>query len=436
VYNYVHMGNWRAFVFADTLRRAIRSSGHGLKSVMNITDVDDKTIHRSVQEKVELKDITRKYEQAFLSDGQELGIDLSDTKLVRATAEIEAMKQLILQLHDKGMAYVKEDGVYFMISAYQQKYPHEYGILSSLPQDAGKTHHRIDNDEYDKQDVRDFALWKKSDPGEPAWNLEIAGKTITGRPGWHIECSAMATKYLGQPFDVHTGGIDLVFPHHENEIAQSKAATGLDLAGIFVHNEHMMVDGKKMSKSLGNFYTLADVKQRGFHPLALRLLLLQSHYGSQQNFTWDALAAAQNFYLNIAAFADRQFQDTGGPDKALKQEFESTRSKILEALQDDLDTPRALAALSNLLIKTSDTKLYIVYLIEFLELLEACLGLRLTDKYRYDITLDQKKLIKERVRSRTKGDYKRSDQIRQQLSDAGLEILDTPSGPRWRRTTI
>lgn len=437
VYDYVHIGNWRAFVYADTLRRVIKAGGLKLNSVMNITDVDDKTIHRSVKEKVELDEITRKYETAFLNDGSELGIDLSGTKLVRATEEIESMKQMISMIHQAGMAYVSDDGVYFMISAYQEKYPHAYGILSNLPQDASKAHHRIDNDEYDKDDARDFALWKKSDPGEPAWDLEIAGQTITGRPGWHIECSAMSTKYLGQPFDIHTGGIDLVFPHHENEIAQARAATGKDLAGIFVHNEHLLVEGKKMSKSLGNFYTLAHIKQRGLHPLALRLLLLQSHYSSQQNFTWQSLEAAQNTLVNLYAWSDLRFQDLPPVKIKLGQKLEDTKSQILTALNDDLDTPAAFAALSRL-VNGMEAITAIPEDIDsferFLTFLDGVLGLEFAE--RQDINNDQKTRIDQRQKAKTQGNYELADKCRQDLADEGLAINDTPEGPRWRRTKI
>lgn len=420
VYDRVHIGNWRAFVVADTLRRALRLAGYEVKAAMNITDVDDKTIHRAVAEKTELKTITQRYEQLYLEEAGDLGIELDGVKTVRATDELKAMRRLIQDIHGAGYAYVADDGVYFSIAKYQAKYP--YGVLSPIKLDAAKLRERIDNDEYDKADARDFALWKRSDLGEPAWELEIDGQTISGRPGWHIECSAMSTKYLSQPFDIHTGGIDLLFPHHENEIAQTKAATGQSLAKFFVHNEHLLVNGQKMSKSLNNFYTLADVHKHQFHPLSLRLLFLQSHYRNQQNFTWEALAAAENRLLELYAWADLLHQ-TKFAKPMSPTEGRQLESELRTALEHDLDTPKALAVISAHIDK-SPVK-------SPLTLLDQAFGLNLNR--RPDITADLKTLLSKRETARSQHNFEAADKLRQELVEQGIEIDDTAHGPRWRR---
>lgn len=419
VYDHAHIGNLRAFIFADTLRRTLGCAGYKINSVMNITDVDDKTIHRSLKDHSDLEPaaalakLTGHYERLFLEDCQALGIDLSGTKLVRATEHINDMVELIKELHSNGIAYATADGIYFSISKYRQK--HSYGVLSQVQLNEDTAQHRIDNDEYEKQDARDFALWKTSDPGEPNWEIEIGGQVIAGRPGWHIECSAMSAKYLGQPFDIHTGGVDLIFPHHENEIAQSRGATGQDLARVFVHNEHLLVDGKKMSKSLSNFYTLKNITSKGFSPMAFRLLILQSHYRSQQNFTWEALEGTTQLLKKIYAWADMSHQDQGMPAVWL--------GDITSAMLDDLNTPSALAVLAQHLdeVPGQDT----------LKAVESLFGLQLTG--RPDINTNQKNLIEKRELARKAGDFDTSDKLRDELKQHGLEIEDTPNGPRWHR---
>lgn len=417
VYDHVHIGNLRSFIFTDVLRRAIQAEGFELNAVMNITDVDDKTIHRSLKEyrsdtpEKGLKELTQKYEALYLEDCKAVGIDLSDTKLVRATEHIQDMTQLITELTKSEMAYVGDDGIYFDISAYQSKYT--YGLLSRI--EIADSQHRIDNDEYDKNDARDFALWKKADVGEPTWDISINGQTISGRPGWHIECSAMSVKYLGQPFDIHTGGVDLVFPHHENEIAQSKAVSGEDLATTFVHNEHLLVDGKKMSKSLNNFYTLNEIKTKGYDPLVFRLLILMSHYRSQQNFTWEALEAAQNTLANLYSWADLVHQGSSHEATWL--------SAFSSAIANDLSTPEALAILQSHLDEAPST--------DTLKAIDEILGIGLSG--RPDISTEQKAIIKAREQARDNKDFAVSDKLRSQLRDQKIEIEDTPTGPHWRR---
>jgi len=299
VYDHIHIGNLASFIHADALREALKAEGYKVRHVMNITDVDDKTIKRSREEypdlepKEALKKLSSKYEELFKKDMEEVGNDLSAIEFVRATDYIPQMQKLIKKLHEGGFAYIADDGVYFSIEEYK-KSGKTYGQLLEVNSE-NTSKNRISNDEYDKESAHDFALWKKARPNEPSWDFELGGKDLTGRPGWHIECSTMSTDLLGQPFDIHTGGVDLIFPHHENEIAQSTA--GEDdkyLAKLFFHNEHLLIDGKKMSKSLNNFYTLHDIKERGFSPLAFRLLVLQSTPHNQANFSLKILQAAQN----------------------------------------------------------------------------------------------------------------------------------------------
>lgn len=309
VYDHAHIGNLSAYIFADTLRRTTELTGYDVKQVMNYTDIDDKTIRRSHERypdddrREALRKLTEHYIKVFLEDMELVGNQTRPITFMRATDNIDGMKALITKLHQGGFAYIADDGVYFSIEAYR-KSGKTYGQLLELTTQ-NTSAARISNDEYDKDSVHDFALWKKQKDDEPAWEFTLDGQDMTGRPGWHIECSVMSRKGLGQPFDIHTGGVDLIFPHHENEIAQSTA--GEDdpvMAQFFAHNDHILVDGKKMAKSAGNFHTLQDITDKGYDPLAFRLLVLQAHYRSQVNFTWESLDAAQNRLKALRAMAD------------------------------------------------------------------------------------------------------------------------------------
>lgn len=432
VYDHVHIGNLRTYVFEDTLRRVLRASGYKVKHVMNITDVDDKTIKRSRQdypsdEPIEaLKKLSAHYEEIFYSDAKKIGIDLANSKIVRATEHIADMQKLIKAIPNK---YVSDDGIYYDIAQ-----DHDYGILAKL--DRSHQHHRINNDEYDKDHVADFALWKKQDQAEPAWDFELDGRQIAGRPGWHIECSAMSVKYLGQPFDIHTGGVDLIFPHHENEIAQVRAAHGKNLANYFVHSEHLLVDGHKMSKSLDNFYQLADIEAKDFEPLAVRLLFLQAHYRSQLNFTWKSLSAAQKYLKSLHAIADLRFQLN--PNAALLGEsfFDDQQSIILDFLQNDLATAQALSLVSSVSEKI-EMQAQGVHPRHgqtfnlFLSFLDELFGLKLNQSS--DISDQQKQLMADRETARQAKAWSKADQIRQTLLAGGIEINDTSHGPVWYR---
>jgi cysteinyl-tRNA synthetase len=351
VYDHAHIGNLSAFITADTLRRVISANDYRVKHVMNFTDVDDKTIRRSREnypnlEAMEaLRTLTQEYSDLFLQDMQTIGNDTNALHFIKAADDstIDGMRQMIEKLHNDGFAYVADDGVYFSIDAYK-KSGKKYGQLVELTE-SNTSAERIQNDEYDKDSAHDFALWKKKKPGEPAWEFALDGHDLTGRPGWHIECSVMSKQGLGQPFDIHTGGIDLAFPHHENEIAQSTA--GHDeptYAKVFVHNEHILVDGKKMSKSLGNFYTLQDLIDKNVDPLAFRLLVLQSHYRKPTSFSLENVEAARHrlkHWREVAALR-HQTHDTINDDSEKEVSLRAAPHALLEALNDDLNTPEAL----------------------------------------------------------------------------------------------
>lgn len=441
VYDHVHIGNLSAFIAADTLRRMISGLGYNVKHVMNFTDVDDKTIRRSREDYADLepmealKKLTTKYGDLFIEDMRKIGNDTEALDFIKAAddATIEGMRELITSLHQAGFAYIADDGVYFNIEAYK-KSGKTYGQLVELSE-ASTSSERIQNDEYDKESIHDFALWKTKKPGEPAWDFTLDGHDLTGRPGWHLECSVMSKMGLGQPFDIHTGGIDLTFPHHENEIAQSTA--GQDnptYAQVFVHNEHILVDGKKMSKSLQNFYTIDDLIEKGVDPLAFRLLVLQSHYRKPSNFSLDNAEAAHNrlqHWRNIAALrhqthADIHEQEEMDPSPA-------AIGAIKEALADDLNTAEALRIVDetvSYIESHSLAKINRHTLVELLEAIDELLGLKILATTP-DISDDQKQLILARERAREEKDWATSDQLRDELLAAAIVVRDTPAGTIW-----
>ncbi len=450
VYDHAHIGNLSEFIFADTVRRAVAANGLKVKHVMNFTDVDDKTIRRSHEEfpddepREALRKSTEHYGDIFMHDIASIGNDSSAYTFIRATDEktIEGMRELIRNLHAKGFAYLADDGIYFSIEAYK-KSGKTYGQLVEVT--TGSTARaRIANDEYDKESAHDFALWKKQTEGEPAWDFELDGVDMTGRPGWHIECSVMSRFELGQPFDIHTGGVDLMFPHHENEIAQSTAGEDSPTyATIFSHNEHILVDGRKMSKSLGNFYTLADLAEKQVDPLAFRLLVLQSHYRKSTNFSFDNVLAATNRLERWRTMASLRWQihdtldDDDDKDTAHKVNgiILAAPHAALEALNDDLNTPEALVAIETAFdaIDTAPLeKLQHSALIELVEWIDETLGLGLA-KATPDISDEQKQLILERERARDNRNWQRSDELRDELAKQGITLRDTTSRTVWTR---
>ncbi|NCU39209.1 cysteine--tRNA ligase, partial [Candidatus Saccharibacteria bacterium] len=338
-----------------------------------------------------------------------------------------------------GFAYIADDGIYFSIDAYK-KSGKVYGQLVDLTS-ATNSEERIKNDEYDKESLHDFALWKRAKEGEPSWEFEIDGQSMAGRPGWHIECSAMSTRALGQPFDIHTGGIDLKFPHHENEIAQSTAGRDDPIyATTFVHNDHILVDGQKMAKSAGNFYTLADLQKEGVEPLAFRLLVLQSHYRSPTNFSLTNVHAASNRLHNWRAIATLRHQthDTLRDDDEKSNDQNNASllmagQVLLQALQDDIDTPRALAIIDDAFHTLENTPLSKIHrqaLVQFLEEIDELLGLQLLDTTP-DIDDEAKQLIISRQRAREEKDWAASDKLRESLRQRNIGVRDATHGTIW-----
>ncbi|HSX16473.1 MAG TPA: cysteine--tRNA ligase [Patescibacteria group bacterium] len=436
VYDHAHIGNLSTYVFADTLRRAIQLAGFETQQVMNYTDVDDKTIRRSHEQfpddepREALANLTEKYIAIFNEDMDKIGNDIRAVTFVSATESIEPMKELITKLHAGGFAYIADDGVYFSIEAYR-KSGKTYGQLLEITAQS-TSEARIQNDEYDKESVHDFALWKKQKDGEPSWEFTLDGQDLTGRPGWHIECSAMSRAALGQPFDIHTGGVDNIFPHHENEIAQSTALEDNPvMATIFAHAEHVLVDGKKMSKSAQNFYTLQDIIDKGYDPLAFRLKVLQSHYRNQANFTWESLDAAVNLLNNLRAWADLKHQKSGQAKNPGEDTYKAELQTLLAATQDDLDTPKAISALAMVAGKDEAAGVDADKIQHFLNIADRLFGLQLAN--RPDITHEQKDTIAEREAARLAKDWAKSDQLRAALQAQGIDLRDTPNGPVWFR---
>jgi cysteinyl-tRNA synthetase len=337
VYNYVHIGNLRTFTFQDLLRRWLKARGYTLNHVMNITDVEDKIIRSAMQEKKSLREYTAVYEQAFLEDAALLRLQQPE-RLVRATEHIPEMVAAIEQLTAKGYTYRSDGSVYYRIAQFPA-----YGRLSRLDFEGMRAGARVDVDEYDKDDARDFVLWKAKKNGEPAWDAPMG----EGRPGWHIECSVMAMKYLGETLDIHAGGIDLTFPHHENEIAQSEALTGKQFARFWLHSEHLIVEGQKMSKSLGNFYTLRDLLAKDYAPEAIRYLLASVPYRKKLNFTFDGLRAAATAIDRLRNYKLRLDSSRFPPGKneVIEQRTAAALEQFESSLDDDLNTAEALAAI-------------------------------------------------------------------------------------------
>ncbi len=408
VYGMPHIGNYRAFVFADLLKRTLQYGGLEVNHVMNITDVEDKIVRDSKAAQKSLKEFTQFYTDKFHEECAELHIIPPTTESL-ATEHIGEMVSMIETLLKKGFAYKSDDGsIYFDI-----KKDSEYGKLSGLDlKKSEAAQSRIKNDEYDKENAQDFALWKAWDEndGDVFWDTPL-GK---GRPGWHIECSAMSTKYLGNHFDLHTGGIDLQFPHHENEIAQSECASGEPFVNYWLHNGHILIDGKKMSKSLKNDYRLIDIKEKGFSPIDYRYFLLQGNYRNLINFTWEALEASQNalrklknLYLNLG-------NDVGALNHAYTKRFE-------EALDEDLNTAEALSVMWQL---AQDKEMLDADKRTTLIDMDRVLGLGMESWIRDEIPEEVTKLVQDRATAKAAKDWARADNLREQITNLGFEILD------------
>ena len=440
VWNYPHIGNYRTFLFEDLLKRFLKYRGYKVIHVMNLTDVDDRIIKVCNEKGLDLKDFTETYANAFFEDLKFLGVHFADY-YPRATDFVEEMVAIIKGLMEKGTAYKVGDGsIYYAIA----KFP-RYGELSGIKPAELKVGARVRVDDYGKDSAEDFALWKAWDEqdGKIFWETEL-GK---GRPGWHIECSAMSMKLLGEHFDIHTGGVDNIFPHHENEIAQSEGFTGEKFVNYWLHSEHLLINEAKMAKRLGNFITAKDLKDRGIDGLVLRYFLLSGHYRSQLNFTDNSLeqAAASIKRINEFVFRLNDFLDSSNsgsePEDAESiSTVESIRGRYISALENDLDVPSALAAVFDLI---SEGNRILDKGSTGRKSAEAFLGFMNNDfnsvfgvvASRSEITIEESKLLEERQIARKAKDWKKSDEIRQKLLADGIEVQDTPEGQKWRRVT-
>ncbi len=444
VYDFAHIGNFRTFVFQDVLRRFLRSREYRVMQVMNLTDVDDRIIQKAAAAGVGIREYTEKYIQAFLEDMDALHLDTPE-EMVRATDHIEDMVALIERLQKKGLTYTSEGSIYYSIA----KFPH-YGKLSHIDLAGMKTGVRVDVDQYEKENARDFALWKAPKPGEHFWGTRLG----PGRPGWHIECSAMAMKYLGDTLDIHTGGVDLTFPHHENEIAQSEAATGHPFVKIWLHADHLIIDGEKMSKSLGNFFTLRDLFAKNQKPSTIRFLLLSVPYRRQLNFTADSLKQAESSVARLRNFVSRlkSEQFPAGSSAGIRKRAEKAEHDFDAGLADDLNTALALAAVFDLVrdVNTAmDRREFLQQdaprVIAAMEKADKVLAVLADDDEeklrKLGFGLDQQRLssgkiealVEERIQAKKRRDFKRSDEIRQQLAESGIIVEDTRDGSvRWK----
>ena len=462
VYDYGHIGNFRTFLQVDVLRRFLRLAGMNVRHVMNVTDVDDKIIRNAGRAGVDIDEYTRKFEKAFFEDLDALQVERPEV-VARATEHIPAMVSLIRRLAEQDIAYRAEDGSwYFRIARFP-----EYGKLSKKDFGGINDGARIDVDEYEKDSARDFALWKAPKPGEHQWETELG----PGRPGWHIECSAMAMQYLGDSFDLHAGGEDLTFPHHENEIAQSESASHQPFARHWFHVRFLLVEGRKMAKSEGNFFTLRDLLLKGYKASAIRMLLIAVPYRQQLNFTFEGLTAETMAVERLRTFKER-VETTAWPEHAANAAGEVTKSareartRFFAALADDLNTAEARAAIFEM-VRFANTqadagRFYASDRAEVLETLRefdrVFAVLKDHDAEWTQFTLDWaegegrlneaapevlarqgltdeaiQKLVDERSQAKRTRNFARADQIRNELAAKGIVIEDSKDGVRWKR---
>jgi cysteinyl-tRNA synthetase len=434
VYAPAHIGNFRSFLFADLLRRYLAWRGYPVTWVMNITDVDDKIIRDAAARDIPIRELTSGYEAAFLDDLRRLRVATPDV-LPRATEHIEAMVTLIETLLERGHAYRTEDGsIFFRISSWPT-----YGRLARLDPANQRVGERVESDEYDKDDVRDFAVWKGAKPGEPSWSTRLG----EGRPGWHIECSAMSMRYLGPSFDLHTGGVDLIFPHHEDEIAQSEAATGQPFVRTWLHCAHLRMAGQKMAKRTGNIARPADIYASGVSARALRYALIAAHYRASLDFTDESLAAAQAAVERLSTLlaALDGYRETRPEDASLDALLDGARARFTAALDDDLNVAPALAAIFDLArelnrrmdvrsLSTTDAGRAAAFLRD----LDSVLAVAEEDPV--DLEPELVERLEARAAARAARDWAASDRLRDELSARGVAVEDTHDGQRWRRSAV
>ncbi len=431
VYSYAHIGNFRTFVFNDFFRRYLEFRGYKLNQSMNITDVDDKTIAGANRDGVTLGEYTGKYTGIFFEDLKSLNIEEVE-HYPRATESIDSMIDILEKINSKGLLYEKEGSLYFSISKYG-----DYGRLSRVDAREIKSGARYDADEYEKDDVRDFALWKASKKDEPSWETPFG----SGRPGWHIECSAMIRKIYNSTIDVHTGGVDLIFPHHENEIAQSEAAYGEKFSRYWIHVEHLLVNGSKMSKSAGNFYTLRDLIEKGFSARSIRFLLLTAHYRKQLNFTLDGLKQAEQALERIDNFIVRlndvkNFSCENNADSVIENFMES----FTDTVDADLNISGGIGVFFDFITKLNslidENRLSlndIDSINSTLELADSVFGFIYMDKQELQVDEEMiNALVQERNDAKASKNFARADEIRDTLIDMGIVLEDTKDGTRWK----
>jgi len=434
VWDYGHIGNFRSVIATDVLRRYLKFKGYNVTHAMNITDVDDRIIAKSLEAGVSLDEYTARYIDAFWEDFEALGCERPEI-VPRATRHIPEMVGLIERLEQRGNAYRSDGSIYYRIKSFP-----EYGKLSKInfAGNIAGASERVDTDKYEKEDARDFALWKApGKPDEPAWDTEIG----RGRPGWHIECSAMSMKYLGETFDLHAGGIDLVFPHHENEIAQSEGATGKTFVRHWLHYEHLKVEGETMSKTKGNYYTFRDLTEKGFSPVGIRYFLLSVPCRKQLNFTFEALRGAERTVESLRDFRARleEARTESGRDTNLSEETERALKDFEAGMDDDLNTSVALAAVHNLTREVNTAigahRLRDENRCELLAAINRIDSvLNIFGKPPAAILDDEiQRLIDDRQEARHRRDFDRADVIRDKLAERGIILEDTKDGVRWKR---
>lgn len=432
VYNHPHIGNFRAYMFEDLLRRYLKYRGYEVTQVMNLTDIDDKTIRDSQRAGMSLNDFTAIYKKAFFEDLHALNIEPAEV-YPAATDHIPEMVAMIKMLRERGYTYDIDGSIYYRIDRFPA-----YGKLAHLDPETLQSgaSGRVDSDEYAKDDVRDFALWKAWTPedGEVYWETEL-GK---GRPGWHIECSAMSMKYLGEHFDIHTGGEDNIFPHHENEIAQSEGATGMTFVNYWLHCRHLLVDNQKMSKSLGNFYTLRDLLEKGFKARGVRYTLLSTHYRQPMNFTMEGLHAAENAVQRLVDFMHNVSTAAGDGSFVVASLLQTTQQRFEEALDDDLNVSGALGAIFEMVREVNraiaDGQLDYTgaqQVQTLMQRFDQVLGL--LEQQDDGIEAAVEALLQQRQEARKARDFARADALRAEIRERGYVIEDTPQGPRLKR---
>jgi len=437
-YDFAHIGNFRAYVFADILRRYLEYKGYQVKHIMNITDIDDKTIKNSKMAKMSLKDFTEKYTREFFKDLETLNIKKA-SYYPKATENIKEMIKFTEALEKKGYAYERLHSVYFDISKFK-----DYGKLSRIDLKKNKPGARVDLDEYQKDAPGDFTLLKRSTLDELKRGIFYQTKWGKVRPGWHLECSIMSMKYLGKTFDIHTGGVDLIFPHHENEIAQSEAYTEKKFVNFWLHNEHLLVEGKKMSKSLGNFYTLRDLLKRDYTWRAIRYFLLSSHYRQKTNLSFKTLKGTEKAIKRIKTFIEKigqrpKIKTPSQSLKLIKSLISKAKKDFEEAMDDDLNTPKALSVIFNLIkeankIEEVDSKT-VKQILNLINKFDSVFGLKLLEIKKGETGIPEKviKLSREREKYRKNGQWKLADKIREKIKKIGYWVEDTKTGPKLKR---